>query len=359
MMRNLYGTDMRGALGASVLGLSLLAVGGLFGCASDNSGDLAGTTEGYSGDVSRSAESMGATSGNGTVSAGTLTAGVWDDNRNYSHYSDFRTDNAGLTGLPDFSDDEHLAANEGTVLAAHVTLDIALVIDATGSMGDEMEYLKEEFRAISETIEADYPNGEQRWALIVYRDEGDEYVTRVFDFTSDLDAFRGDLLAQVASGGGDYPEASHAALRDMNELTWRTDAASARLAFWIADAPHHASVTDVLADAIRDAQSADVAIYPVASSGVDTLTEASMRAAAQLTGGRYIFLTDDSGVGGSHLEPTIPCYFVTKLDDAILRMVDIEMSGVYREPSSTEVLRSAGDPAEGKCRLEDVDYAVF
>ena len=50
-----------------------------------------------------------------------------------------------------------------------------------------------------------------------------------------------------------------------------------------------------------------------------------MRSAAQLTGGRYLFLTDDSGVGGEHKEPNIPCYFVTRLDHAILRMVDIEM----------------------------------
>ncbi len=63
---------------------------------------------------------------------------------------------------------------------------------------------------------------------------------------------------------------------------------------------------------MRAARSLDVHIYPVASSGVDELTELTMRSAAQLTGGRYLFLTDDSGVGGAHMEPSIPCYFVTK-----------------------------------------------
>jgi hypothetical protein len=95
-----------------------------------------------------------------------------------------------------------------------------------------------------------------------------------------------------------------------------------------------------------------VHIYPVASSGVDELTELTMRSAAQLTGGRYLFLTNDSGVGGDHKEPSIPCYFVTKLDDAILRMVDIEMSGVYHEPNASEVLRTGGDPQNGACELE-------
>lgn len=72
-----------------------------------------------------------------------------------------------------------------------------------------------------------------------------------------------------------------------------------------------------------------------------------MRATAQLTGGRYLFLTDDSGVGGSHLEPSIPCYFVTRLNDAMLRMVDIEMSGEYREPDPATILRTGGDPRAG------------
>jgi len=90
-----------------------------------------------------------------------------------------------------------------------------------------------------------------------------------------------------------------------------------------------------------------------ASRGVDELTELTMRQTAQLTGGRYVFLTDDSGIGNSHKEPTVPCFFVTKLDNAVLRMVDIELSGVYREPTSQEVLRTAGNPQSGICQLAD------
>jgi hypothetical protein len=105
-------------------------------------------------------------------------------------------------------------------------------------------------------------------------------------------------------------------------------------------------------DAIRDTRDLDVHLYPVASSGVDDLTELSMRTAAQLTGGRYLFLTDDSGVGGAHKEPSIPCYFVTRLDRAILRMVDIEISGNYHEPDAADVVRNGGDPQAGACKLE-------
>jgi hypothetical protein len=288
------------------------------------------------------------------VPAGTLTAGAWDDNRNLDHFLDYRADllDQGMRGMLGFSVEDHEAAQELAVPRAHTSLDISLVIDTTGSMGDELRYLQTEFLAISAQIEATYPAAEQRWSLVVYRDVGDEYTARQFDFTTDPVAFRGSLAAQAAGGGGDFPEAPEAAFQNMNQLDWRNDDATARLAFWVADAPHHDYNASALREAIQTAQDQGVHIYPVASSGVDELTELTMRSAAQLTGGRYLFLTDDSGVGGAHKEPSIPCYFVTKLDAAIQRMVDIEMSGAYHEPASAEILRAGGDPQNGACQLQ-------
>jgi hypothetical protein len=292
---------------------------------------------------------------NGPVQSGTLTAGAWDDSRNLDRFLDYRSDvtEQQLSGLPEFDEEAHRdAAARAAQLSAHTTLDIALVVDTTGSMGDELAYLQTEFEALSSAIEAQYPDAEQRWALVVYKDVGDEYTAQAFDFEAAGASFRDRLAAQSAGGGGDYPEAADAALEAMNQLGWRSDAATARLAFWVGDAPHHDGRSQALADAVTVAAGQDVHLYPVASSGVDELTEYTMRSAAQLTLGRYLFLTDDSGVGGEHKEPTIPCYFVTRLDDAILRMVDIEMTGVYRGPLATDVLRTGGNPAEGACTLE-------
>ena len=125
----------------------------------------------------------------------------------------------------------------------------------------------------------------------------------------------------------------------------------ARLVFWVGDAPHHDEKAGEVATAVREARDKHLRIYPVASSGINELTELTMRSAAQLTGGRYLFLTDDSGVGGTHKEASVPCFFVTRLDHAILRMVDIEMTGKRREPAASEVIRTGGDPQNGACRL--------
>lgn len=292
----------------------------------------------------------------GAAQSGLLTAGTWDDNLNFERFLAYRDEllEMQMAGLPSLDEDEFVSANEAGVgePREHQTLDVSLVIDTTGSMGDELRYLQTEFDALSTAIENAYPEAKQRWSLVLYRDQRDEYVTRWFDFRNDLDEFRQLLDEQAAGGGGDFPEAPDAALDVMTQLAWRDSQNTARLAFWVADAPHHDDKADAFADAVRASQTLGIHIYPIASSGVDELTEFSMRASAQLTGGRYIFLTDDSGVGGAHKEPSIPCYFVTRLDSAILRMVDIEMSGVYREPSADEVIRASGDPQDGACTLE-------
>jgi hypothetical protein len=291
--------------------------------------------------------------------SGTLTAGAWDDNVNFDRFSEQRSNllQSGEPGALPTTDKEHKEAHDkwSGDRDPHQLLDISLVIDTTGSMGDEIGYLQVELDSISKSIADRYPNAEQRWSLIAYKDVGDEWVTRDFAFTDDLAAMREHLNAQSAGGGGDFPEAPDAALAAMDDLEWREGNDTARIAFWIADAPHHAENAEAMADAIRSAAALDVHIYPIASSGVDDFTELTMRSAAQLTGGRYLFLTNDSGVGGDHKEPNLPCYFVTRLDQAMLRMVDIELSGEYREPEEDQIIRTGGDPSDGACTLESGD----
>ena len=287
--------------------------------------------------------------------ASTLTAGTWDDNRNFERFEKYRKKlkDQQLHGMLPSTDEEHADAQKAFAQPApREKLDVALVIDTTGSMGDEIQYLQTEFLALSAAIEDKYPNAEQRWSLVAYRDMGDDYLTRVFDFSDNVMEFRAKLSQQSAGGGGDFPEAPDAALAEMAKLSWRKEDNVARLAFLVADAPHHDHKAKDMLAAIRGAREVGVHLYPVASSGIDELTEVSLRSAAQLTGGRYLFLTDDSGVGGEHKEPTIPCYFVTKLDKAILRMVNIEISGVYTEPSKDDVIRASGDPQDRSCKLQ-------
>jgi hypothetical protein len=227
-------------------------------------------------------------------------------------------------------------------------MDLMFVIDTTGSMADELSYLTTEFRAIVAAIQDKAPGVDMRFGLVVYRDQGDDYVVRSFDFTPAAETMRKRLGDQVASGGGDYPEAVDAALAQALKAEWRSGNVL-RLLFHVADAPPHEQNYQAALDQALLARQQGIRIYPLAASGVADEAEYIMRLAAALTQGRYLFLTDDSGVGNQHAEPKIPCYVVTRLDQLIIRVVLSELSGVRIEPEADQVLRSVGLYHAGVC----------
>ncbi len=322
---------------------------------SDGSGTPYGTsTEGDADTDSDADTDAGEQTDTDAPEPDTLTAGVWDDNVNFGLFQDWLAGLTLLADMPGLTVEEQVSANADfpAERESRARLDVAFLLDTTGSMADEHQWLVREFGTVADRIQEASPNVDIRWALVVYRDFGDTYVSESFPFTGDVDAFQNAIADQFASGGGDWPEAVQEGLRDTLDLDWREDADVARVAFWIADAPAHAEDVATVEGQLREARTRDVHLYPVAASGTTPSMEVTMRVAAQLTGGRYLFLTDDSGVGNSHAEPMIPCYFVTLLSDAVVRVVDIELTGVYREPDPAEVLRTGGDPQDGACILE-------
>jgi len=126
---------------------------------------------------------------------------------------------------------------------AATQLDLLFMIDATGSMDDEIAKLKASMADIANQIDGLQEQPDVRYGLVHYRDRGDAYVVRTHDFTHDLGEFQ-DLLAAVqAGGGGDTPESMNEALhRSLNELSWRNqerDGETVRLIMLVADAPPH------------------------------------------------------------------------------------------------------------------------
>jgi hypothetical protein len=199
------------------------------------------------------------------------------------------------------------------------TLDVMFVIDSTGSMCDELAYIQTELADVIDRIGAD---AQVRTAVSVYRDHGDEYVVRQFPFREQATAAAADLAAQACAGGGDYPEAADEALESALEQDWSASA-TARILFLVLDAPPHADAEDTerLQAVVETAQEKGVRIIPVAASGMDRPTEFAMRILAVLTGGTYVFLTDDSGIGNSHLEPSVGEYDVEPFNDLLVRLL--------------------------------------
>jgi hypothetical protein len=227
-------------------------------------------------------------------------------------------------------------------------LDLLLTLDATGSMTDEMRYLQVELTSILGRMQEANPNLDIRAGLIVYRDEGDAYVSKTVPFTNDLAAFKLELGKQSADGGGDMPEAMQVAMTDGLGLTWRDDAIKVNML--VADAPPHDSDIGSTWDSALISRSRGIHIVPLAASGVDKTAEFLMRGMAQITGGRYLFLTDDSGIGNPHAEPTVDCYVVTRLDQLVERVLKSLITGQRAEPEGKDVIRTVGNYRAGVCK---------
>ncbi len=202
-------------------------------------------------------------------------------------------------------------------------LDLMIVCDTTGSMSDELVYLQEELKDIINRIQRDNSNIPTRLSVNFYRDEGDEYVVCEYPFTEDISAAVTELGKQYAAGGGDFPEAVHTALDSaINNHDWNED--SVKLMFLVLDAPPHddPQIIDSVNSLIMQAAEQGIRIIPTASSGIDKSTEYLLRTMAFATGGTYTFLTDDSGIGGGHIEATVGAYNVERLNDMMVRIVN-------------------------------------
>lgn len=208
-------------------------------------------------------------------------------------------------------------------------VDVVFVFDVTGSMGDELRYLQEEMKDVISRAKDATGGLNIRTGAVVYRDHGDEYITRISRLTSDIKTTQAFIDKQEANGGGDYPEAvPEALMAALNSSGW--DAyARARIAFLILDAPCHkdSATLALLHDQILNAAAVGVRIVPVVCSGLDKSGELLLRAMALATNGTSFFLTDDSGIGHSHLKPATDSLKVELLNDMLVRTI-VEFSAM-------------------------------
>jgi len=257
--------------------------------------------------------------------AGVLTAAVWDDTEHWSQYARFlgrAQENSWNPWGLEVGQRTLRPTRSARRPSPRRALDLGFLVDATGSMGDEMAFLQSELKDIVRRVRAVEPDLDVRLSVVFYRDRGDEFITKSLPFTRSADDAVRFIAGTSAGGGGDYPEDMNAGLEAIMRQRWSHDDVPQML-FLLADAPpqQYPGQDYTYHEAIQDAAAHGIAIYPVAASGVDKPTEFLFRAMAVLTGGKYVFLTDDSGVGNSHEVPDISGYTVEKLNDLMVREI--------------------------------------
>ena len=147
-----------------------------------------------------------------------------------------------------------------------VDTDIVFVIDTTGSMGDEIDGVRENVKALAESIAKAARS--YRIALVDYKDgpdQGDPYVARTdVDFTTDVSKFQAGADTLYADGGGDDPESVYSGVEQALNLKWRDGVRKS--VFLIGDAPGKdpepaSGLTQK--DVIDKASSEGVTVYPL------------------------------------------------------------------------------------------------
>jgi hypothetical protein len=208
-------------------------------------------------------------------------------------------------------------------------LELAFLIDATGSMGDEAAYVRQEVASIVRRVRAAVQHATVRVAATFYRDRQDPLPLEQIPFSTDVEGFVA-LMERVEAGGGDdYPEDMNAGLAAaLTTLEW-SEGQAVRVLVLIADAPPqpYADFPFTHREAMVEAGARGIRILPVAASGADRVVEYLFRAMGAFTSTPYVYLTDDSGVGGHHLEADTDRIAVEMFGDLLVRMLVSDLQG--------------------------------
>ncbi|MCA9630837.1 MAG: VWA domain-containing protein, partial [Myxococcales bacterium] len=169
-------------------------------------------------------------------------------------------------------------------------LDIAFVLDTTGSMSEEISAMKDTLEEVASTLRG--MSITPRIGLVEYRDKGDAYLTRTHQMTTDISGFADRVSTLSANGGGDMPEHVNQGIHvALTKLKW-SDHSLGRLAFLIGDAPPQLHYDDDVpyTESVKEAAERGIQLHTIAASGMDDLGQSVWRQIAMFTGGTNLFV---------------------------------------------------------------------
>lgn len=177
--------------------------------------------------------------------------------------------------------------------------DIVFVMDATGSMGDEIHDVKTSLMGIGNRLANRKPQPDVRFGAVFYRDIGDRELVRSVQLSHDLDSVRDAIMDVGASGGGDWREHAGIGLHKALEMNWsHSDDGGVRLMYLVADAPYHTYDDGYdVPSALELAKQMGVKVHVIGCSGLGD-GEADMANIAHTTGGTFSSFERTSG--GQH-----------------------------------------------------------
>ncbi|MFT3766925.1 MAG: vWA domain-containing protein [Minicystis sp.] len=220
------------------------------------------------------------------------------------------------------------------------TIELAFILDTTGSMGEEIAAVKATIQKVAGALAQ--KDVRLRIGLVEYKDRTDRFTTRVYPMTTDVARFSADVAGVSAAGGGDFPEAMNEGLHaGLTGLEWGNDAVI-KLAFLVGDAPPHLDYAEDAdyAQEMKAAAHRGIQVFTVAASGMDALGQAVWRQVAQYTGATNLFVlrggAGPQSAGGG--DPIASCggtqtnYASGNLDALIVSKVEQQLRAIDGDP---------------------------
>jgi Mg-chelatase subunit ChlD len=188
-------------------------------------------------------------------------------------------------------------AVQAAVQQAKERVEVAFVLDTTGSMADLIDGAKKKIWSIASTVVDTNPDAEIAMALVAYRDRGDDYVVQTTPLSEDIQGLYGKLVKLEADGGGDTPESVNEALDNaIRDLKWSAGDHVKRIVFLVGDAPPHMDYEQErqYPRILKDAKERQIIVNTVQAGDMQETTPV-WKEIAQYGGGRYMAIPQSGG----------------------------------------------------------------
>lgn len=173
--------------------------------------------------------------------------------------------------LPQFFAAEPLQTEKSASLLAAGQTDIVFIIDSTGSMGDEINNVRNNVAAFADSLKD--KNIAAYLGLVEYKDEQEEPGSTTVhrngskNWFSDIDQFKSAVRNLTASGGGDEPESAVDALEMARQLDLRPNAK--KFFVLITDATYKQSSSLTMQEEIERLKSQGIYTSVVSMNGLE------------------------------------------------------------------------------------------
>ncbi|HYV39606.1 MAG TPA: vWA domain-containing protein [Gemmataceae bacterium] len=177
-------------------------------------------------------------------------------------------------------------------------VEVVFCLDTTGSMNGLIDGAKQKIWSMCNKIAGGQPRPQVKVGLVAYRDRGDEYVTKTFDLSEDLDEVHSHLLRFEAAGGGDEPESVNEALFvALNNISWSQESNVLRIIYLVGDAPPHMDYPNDITYKTTCKRACDkgIIINTIQCGNIQATTP-FWREIAEKSQGRFVQIAQDGGV---------------------------------------------------------------